>query len=130
LFADYEDKPVQKLVVKNSAPVAHNSRVTGGMRNPAKGGILAPGKQEEYVLKSDAQKIVVSCDVHKWMEAYIWAFDHPYFAITGADGSFEIKNAPYGADVWIWHDSLPPNGKEFKKGVAGENLDIKVKYKK
>lgn len=36
------------------------------------------------------------CDVHNWMNAYVGVVDHPYFAVTGADGRFELKGVPPG----------------------------------
>ena len=33
------------------------------------------------------------CDVHGWMNAYVGVLDHPFFAVTDADGTFEIKGA-------------------------------------
>ena len=41
------------------------------------------------------------------MRAYIGAVEHPYFAVTGADGSFEIKNLPPGDyTVAAWQEKL------------------------
>jgi hypothetical protein len=136
VFAEYEGKPSgQKFVIKNSAPILHNSRVQGGaFRNPAKNYTLAAGKDQPHQFKADTQVIKVNCDAHKWMEAYIWAFDHPYAAVTGPDGSFEIKNVPTGVDlsVMAWHEiGTKPAGDEVKKGPVkdGDNLEITIKKK-
>ena len=40
--------------------------------------------------------ISVECNIHSWMDAYIGAVPHPYFAVTGNDGTFEIHNVPPG----------------------------------
>lgn len=49
--------------------------------------------------------IPVRCDVHGWMEAYVGVQDHPYFAVTGEEGSFEIANLPPGEYVVeAWHE--------------------------
>jgi hypothetical protein len=41
-----------------------------------------------------------------WMKAYVRVLDHPYFAVTDAEGHFEIKQAPVGEwKLMIWHDS-------------------------
>ena len=40
--------------------------------------------------------IQVGCDVHPWMRANINVFSHPFFAVTAADGTFEIKGLPAG----------------------------------
>jgi uncharacterized protein (DUF2141 family) len=38
----------------------------------------------------------VRCNNHPWMQAYINVAPNPYFAVTGADGSFTISNLPPG----------------------------------
>ena len=38
----------------------------------------------------------VTCSVHPWMRAYIAVSPHPFFAVTGADGSFSITGVPPG----------------------------------
>jgi hypothetical protein len=41
------------------------------------------------------------------MRAYIGALDHPYFAVTGSDGGFEIPNVPPGDYVVeAWQETL------------------------
>ena len=41
---------------------------------------------EAYLEKSG--KYIVKCDIHPWMNAYVHAVSHPYFAITDAKGKF------------------------------------------
>ncbi len=38
----------------------------------------------------------VKCNIHPWMRAYINVVSHPFFAVTGEDGSFEIPGLPPG----------------------------------
>jgi hypothetical protein len=40
--------------------------------------------------------IPVKCNQHPWMKAWIHVMSHPYFAVTGEDGSYEIKDLPPG----------------------------------
>lgn len=40
--------------------------------------------------------IPVQCNQHPWMRAYVGVLPHPYFAVSGPDGTFEIKNLPPG----------------------------------
>src|SRR5262249_38813859 len=45
------------------------------------------------------------CSIHPWMTGYVWAFDHPYSAVTAADGSFAIPDAPVGKwRLVVWHE--------------------------
>ncbi len=66
---------------------------------------------------------LVTDSIHPWVRAYVWAFDHPYFAVTDADGKFTIPNAPAG--TWrlvVWHEKVGYlNG---AKGRTGERVTI------
>lgn len=47
--------------------------------------------------------IPVKCNVHPWMKSYIFNFANPYFAATGSDGTFTLKNVPpgtYTIEAW------------------------------
>lgn len=104
----------QKMVIKNSAPVPHNAKWasrSNGEINP-----LIPGGGQFNVqdpLVAERFPITVECSIHPWMKAYVWVFKHPYFAVTDADGNFEIKDAPVlngKLRLVMWHEG----------GVAGD----------
>ena len=69
----------------------------------------------------------IKCDVHPWMNAWISVMPNSYFAVTGADGKFEIKDLPDGTyDVEAWHEKLGT-----KKGtvtVAGGNGTVDFSF--
>ena len=45
------------------------------------------------------------CDIYPWMDGFVWAFDHPYFAVTDAGGRFEMPDVPVGAwRLVTWHE--------------------------
>lgn len=49
---------------------------------------------------------VFTSTVHNWMRGHVRAFDHPYFAVTDANGRFELKDAPAGAwRLVVWHET-------------------------
>lgn len=49
----------------------------------------------------------VSCVIHEWMAAWIAVLSHPYFAITAADGRYEISDVPPGTyRLSAWHERL------------------------
>lgn len=44
------------------------------------------------------------------MKGYIAVFDHPYFTVTGKDGSFDLKNVPPGNYTLVaWHELYGTN---------------------
>jgi hypothetical protein len=109
----------QVLIAKNSSPITHNFNFTG---HPAKnpGGNPAIASKESYKidnLKADERfPVSCSCTIHGWMKAYVRVFDHPYFAVTDADGKFEIKDAPAGDwTMKIWHET------GWRGGAAGRD---------
>lgn len=113
----------QILVVKNSAPVAHNVSYIGSRaKNPGGNTIIAPGNKYDIKLKADKQQIALSCNIHQWMKGWARVFDHPYYAVTDADGKFEIKHAPKGEYMLVvWHED------GFNGGAAGaKGQKIKV----
>lgn len=112
----------QKLVAKNSSPISHNFTITGFANQYNRQ--TAPGKSEVFELIPEPRAIKVSCGAHPWMEGYTWVFDHPYYAVTDADGKFEIKLAPAGKrTLVIWHETGFLGG---PKGREGQALEIKA----
>jgi hypothetical protein len=89
----------QKLNVKNSDPVLHNVHATP---NPASGNKesnlaqLAKAPDLTFTFAKPEMFLRFKCDVHPWMFAWVSVFDHPYFAVSGKDGSFKIANVPAG----------------------------------
>jgi plastocyanin len=53
----------------------------------------------------DEPKIVkLACDVHPWMRGFVIVTAHPFFAVSGADGTFAIPNVPAGDyTIEAWH---------------------------
>jgi len=50
--------------------------------------------------------IPVLCNVHPWMRAFVFVFDHPYFAVTSKTGTFELRNLPPGTyTIEAWQEN-------------------------
>jgi hypothetical protein len=51
--------------------------------------------------------IRVKCNIHGWMHAWVGVVAHPYFAVTGMDGAFELRNVPPGTyTLEVWQEEL------------------------
>lgn len=118
----------QVLVAKNSSPVAHNFKWTGNQLTKNAGGNVQIPAGSQFAIKgleADRLPIKVECNIHPWMNGWVRVYDHPYFAVTDADGKFELKNAPAGKyRAVIWHGS---GG--FLGGAAGrygQPIEIKA----
>jgi hypothetical protein len=54
-----------------------------------------------------AEVFKIKCDVHPWMNAWIHVLDHPFFSVTGEDGTFTIRGLPPGKyTLTAWHETL------------------------
>jgi plastocyanin len=89
----------QKIQVKNSDPVLHNVHDVPG---PAAGNQefnqaqMPSGPDLTFSFSKPEEFLKFKCDVHPWMFAWVSVFDHPFFAVSGKDGTFKIANVPAG----------------------------------
>ena len=95
----------QTLLVKNSDEVGHNTKIDT-LDNPGINPIIPAGGQFKQQFSSAERKpSPVSCSIHPWMTGYLLITDHPFAAVTDADGKFEIKDLPAGEWTFeVWHE--------------------------
>ncbi len=97
----------QTVLVLNSDGIAHNTH-TFPNRNPSFNSTVSPGEQVGVPLvyeRSESKPVRVTCDFHAWMGAFHLPLDHPYGAVSGEDGTFEITDLPAGKHQFaIWHE--------------------------
>lgn len=122
----------QKVVVKNSDPVLHNVHTTPKAEgNKELNKAQLPGSGElTFSFDKPEEFVRFKCDVHAWMFTYISVFDHPYFAVSGADGTFKIPNIPPGKYKVVANHRK--GGKvekevEIKDGASAVDFTIEVK---
>lgn len=119
----------QALDFKSSDPVGHNVRY-GGFNNPSKNVALGPNGHLEVQLVPERRPMELQCDLHPWMKGWIMCLDHPFFAVTAADGSFEIQGVPAGEqNLIVWQNKVGYVTEGLGKGVpvtvtAGATTDI------
>jgi plastocyanin len=115
----------QDFEIINSDPTLHNVHAYA---KPGEFNQAMPKKDQKITKKFKKQQVPVEikCDVHKWMHADAGVVDHPFFAVTGADGSYSIDKAlPDGEyEVEAFHATL--GRVTGKVTVAGGNgtLDL------
>ena len=97
----------QPVEIRNSDPTLHNVHAVPKENEEFNFGQMA--KVPPTIRVFDEQEIGVPfrCDVHGWMNAYAGVVPHPFYAVTNADGSFEIKGLPAGTyTIEAWHEKL------------------------
>jgi hypothetical protein len=95
----------QSLLIRNSDQTLHNVHSYKGpstLFNQAE----VPGLPPIAKKFNNAGDIIkFKCDVHPWMTAYVGISNHPFFAVTGDDGTFAIPKVPAGKyTLEAWHE--------------------------
>jgi len=97
------------LAVVNSDPILHNVHGNDGSLTVFNLAMPIKGQRLPVALRKPGL-VRLQCDAgHSWMNAWIYVFDHPYYALTDGRGAFVIKDVPSGEHVIeLWHE--PANG--------------------
>jgi hypothetical protein len=120
----------QTLVVRNSDDFLHNIHSRSEV-NPAFNYAQSSRDEKGFEVNNirSAEIFHIGCDVHPWMSAYIGAFEHPYFAVTGEKGSFAISDLPPGAyTLRAWHEKYGPQEQDVKV-EAGKATTVEFAFK-
>ncbi len=106
----------------NSDETLHNVMLS----HPADAFNVNLGKDEiyEHQFKSSVETFRphrLGCVYHGSMRAWVFVYDHPFFALTGRDGSFQFKNVPPGeyqleihhaAGRLVWNETIKVSAKD------------------
>ena len=98
-----------KITVNSSDPISHNTHLQLFSDGTSLGNFALPfkGFSVDKTLPLKPGLVRVKCDIHEWMRAWIWVFDHPYFTTTDDAGRFSIADVPPGEYVVVaWHEEL------------------------
>ena len=118
----------QEISILNSDPTTHNINPTP--KNNRNWNI-SQGPNAAARIQSFAREEVmlpVKCNVHPWMTAYIGVVSHPYFAVTGDDGSFSLAGLPPGMyTVEVWHERLGAQEQQVTIG-ASESTEVSFEF--
>jgi plastocyanin len=106
----------QLLRVRNGDNLLHNVHSISTAANGFNVAQPIAGMQYDFRMK-DEEILKLKCDVHRWMVAYVAVVSHPYFAVSGGDGSFTITGVPAGKQTLsAWHERF---------GTLKQTADVK-----
>lgn len=90
-----EGQPVE---FRNSDPTMHNVHPAPTTPGNAEFDVSQPpmGGTEQHIFTMPELMIPVRCNNHPWMEAFINVANSPFYAVSDADGHFEIHGLPPG----------------------------------
>jgi plastocyanin len=112
----------QTVKILNSDPTTHNIHPVPANNREWNTSMSPGGAPLERTFAREEVMIPVKCNVHPWMKSYIGVMKHPFFAVTGNDGTFEIKGLPPGEyTLEAWHEKL---------GAATQKVTVAAKDSK
>ena len=113
----------QEIRFLNSDATLHNVHTSPKNSRGSNFGMSRAGTERSIRIAKPEVMVLVKCDVHPWMKAFIGVLDHPFFAKSAADGSFSLEGIPAGEYVvGVWHERL--GTKEAKITIAaGETVE-------
>jgi plastocyanin len=89
--------------------------------------IAQPKFKKTMEVKIEKPEVInVKCDVHGWMNGWLFSAENPYYAVTQKDGSFKLTDVPPGTyTVEVWHETL---GKMTQKVTVKPKEEAKVNF--
>src|SRR5438309_6898583 len=100
--------PVGSVVIVNSDPVMHNTHGFFGKQTVFNQALPEKGMKIEKPVKKPGM-MRVECDTHGWMLGWVYAAEHPYYAVTKKDGTFSIQDVPPGSYTLVaWQEAADP----------------------
>jgi plastocyanin len=97
----------QTLEIMNNDDTLHNVHALPMANQEFNQGLQSRGSRMQKTFTVPEVMVRFKCDVHGWMSAWVGVVPHPYFAVTKADGTFELKGVPPGTyTMEAWHEKF------------------------
>ena len=95
----------QPLEIINSDSTLHNVHSLANQSKQFNLGMPIQGMKLSKKFENPEVMVKFKCDVHPWMSAHIGVLSHPYYGVSGDEGTFEIKDLPAGTyTIEAWHE--------------------------
>ena len=97
----------QQLEIKNSDPVLHNIKAVAKQNRPFNISQPTAGMKTTRTFTAAEVMVNLQCNVHGWMHSFLGVRSDPFYAVSGADGSFTITGLPPGTyTIEAWHEKF------------------------
>jgi plastocyanin len=117
----------QTVTIMNSDDTLHNIHAMPKNNKEFNVGQPVKGLKTDRVFENPEIMVPFKCDVHKWMASYVGVVEHPFFAVTGADGSYSIPNLPAGDYVVeAWHEKY--GTQQMNVTVGADGVDASFEF--
>jgi hypothetical protein len=109
------------LAVSSKDDTTHNVRPHPAINREWDSNILPGADPFKKQFRKAEVMIPVKCGIHNWMSAYIGVLDHPFFAVTDANGQFTLAGLPPGEyEIESWHEVYKSQSRKVKVTAQSE----------
>lgn len=109
----------QAVEIINSDATLHNVHALPMINAEFNKGQPVQGSRMTQIFTAPEVMVRFKCDVHGWMTAYGGVMSHPFFAVTGADGTFSITGLPPGDyELAVWHERFGAKSQTVAVGAS------------
>jgi plastocyanin len=116
----------QNVEFVNNDPTGHNVHALPNTNQEFNFSQQIQRQRDSRFFSSPEVMVRFKCDLHGWMSAYAGVLDHPYFAVTGPGGRFELKDVPAGTyTIEAWHEKL---GTQTQSVALGEKESKEISF--
>ncbi len=108
----------QPVEILNSDATLHNIHAMPATNQEFNAGQALQGLRHTHVFSAREVMVPFKCDVHRWMNAYVGVLDHPFYMVTGANGTFSLSGLPPGTyTIEAWHEKLGTRTEQVTLGA-------------
>jgi plastocyanin len=116
----------QALQIVNSDDTLHNVHGLAKTNKEFNQGQPIQGMKMTHVFSAREVMVPFKCDVHGWMNAWVGVLDHPFYAVSTADGAFSLKGLPAGTyTIEAWHERF---GTQTQTVTIGEKESKEIAF--
>jgi hypothetical protein len=121
--------PMGDIEIVNSDPVLHNTHGFYGKQTAFNVALPNQGQRIKKPLKKSGL-VRVECDAHGWMRAWVYVAENPYYAVTGKDGTFSLKDVPPGTYTLVAWQEFTGEVEQSVTVKAKEAANVTIDLKK
>jgi plastocyanin len=116
----------QLITYLNSDTALHNVHGTPKASPSWNFALARAGLTRQIRLDKPEIMVSVRCDLHPWMQGWIGVVDHPYFAVSSADGTFRLAQVPPGTyTLAVWHERF---GTQTQQVTLTDRADVEASF--
>jgi len=118
----------QKIRIRTADAPDNLHSLSSNSPNAFNYALMSKGDSRELSFGVPELPVTLKCDVRNWAYSYIGVFDHPFFAVTDKDGSFQISGVPPGKYILeAFHRRAGKVSREITVGADNQKIDFILK---